>query len=261
MKRDRSFYYVFVMFLFVTCYTTCYILSNRLIQFGGLMATASALVYPLTYFIAVVFYERYGKNKTFELVDFAVCSLVFMGVLFAFASSFDVYNDVDGLEKIFNTDFRILVSSIVGFIVGQYILIKLYNFLGNKNGFDFLIAGVIAITIDSFLFVFLAYIGSISFKEVLNLATGQYALNVIAVIIYALCFNSIITTLLSTKEEDKKLSEKKETKVVVKEEKKVEVKPVKKAAPKKSTVKKATPKKTTTKAKTTKTTKTKKEEK
>ena len=105
MKRDRSFYYVFVMFLFVTCYTTCYILSNRLIQFGGLMATASALVYPLTYFIAVLFYERYGKNKTFELVDFAVCSLVFMGVLFAFASSFDVYNDVDGLEKIFNTDF------------------------------------------------------------------------------------------------------------------------------------------------------------
>lgn len=246
MKRDRSFYYVFVMFLFVTCYTTCYILSNRLIEFGGLLATASAIVYPLTYFIAVLFYERYGKNKTFELVDFAVFSLVFMGVLFAFASSFDVYNDVDGLEKIFNTDFRVLISSVVGFIVGQYILIKIYDFLGNKNGFDFLIAGVIAITIDSFLFIFLGYIGTVSFKEVLNLATGQYALNVVAVIIYALCFNSIITTLISMREHEEKLI-KEET---LKEQK---VKVVKKNAPKKKTASKST--------KTTKTTKTKKEEK
>ena len=235
MNRDRSFYYVFVMFLFVTCYTTCYILSNRIIQFGGLLATASAMVYPLTYFISVLFYERYGKNRTFELVDFAVCSLVFMGVLFAFASSFDVYNEVDGLEKIFNTDFRVLVSSMVGFIVGQYILIRLYDFLGGKKGFDFLIAGVIAITIDSFLFVFLGYIGSISFKEVLTLATGQYALNVVAIIVYALCFNSIITTLLQTKEADKKEEKKAETKKV----------PAKKVTTKTTTAKKTTAKKTT----------------
>ena len=218
MKRENSFYYILVMLLFVTCYITCYVLSNRLIQFGGLLATASALVYPFTYFIAVLFYEKYGKNDTFELVDFAVFSLVFMGVLFAFASSFDVYNDVDGLEKIFNTDFRVLISSVVAFIVGQYVLIKLYDFLGGKKGFDFLIAGVIAITIDSFLFIFLAYLGSISFSEVLNLATGQYALNVVAIIIYSLCFNSLITTLLKTKKPEK-IEAKKE--------------PVKKAAPKK----------------------------
>lgn len=227
MKRDHSFYYILVMLLFITCYITCYILSNRLIQFGGLMATASALVYPFTYFIAVLFYEKYGKNETFELVDFAVLSLVFMGILFAFASSFDVYNEVDGLEKIFNTDFRVLVSSMVGFIVGQYILIRLYDFLGGKKGFDFLIAGVIAITIDSFLFIFLGYLGSVSFTEVLNLATGQYALNVVAIIIYALCFNSLITTLIKSKKEkiETKAEIKKETpkkKSTTKKTKKVE---------------------------------------
>lgn len=227
MKRDHSFYYILVMLLFITCYITCYILSNRLIQFGGLMATASALVYPFTYFIAVLFYEKYGKNETFELVDFAVLSLIFMGILFAFASSFDVYNEVDGLEKIFNTDFRVLVSSMVGFIVGQYILIRLYDFLGGKKGFDFLIAGVIAITIDSFLFIFLGYLGSVSFTEVLNLATGQYALNVVAIIIYALCFNSLITTLIKSKKEkiETKAEVKKETpkkKSTTKKTKKVE---------------------------------------
>ena len=206
MKRDKSFYYVFVMFLFVTCYITCYILSNRTIEFGGMIANASAMIYPLTYFISVLFYERYGKNRVFELINFSVIALIFMGILFAFAGTFNVYGGSDGLEKLFNIDFRILFSSIVAFIVGQYVNIKLYDFLGNKKGFDFLIAGVIAITIDSFLFIGLSYIGEVKLSEVLNLATGQYTLSVIAIIIYALCFNSLIPTLLETKDKNTEIA-------------------------------------------------------
>ncbi len=250
MKRDKSYYYILVMFLFVTCYLSCYVLSSRVIQFGGLLATAGALVYPLTYFLAVLFYERYGKNRAFELVNFAVFSLVFMGILFAFASTFDVYNGVDGMEKLFNTDFRILFSSIVGFVVGQYVLIKLYDFLGEKKGFDFLIAGVIAITIDSFLFIFLGYVGSVPFREVISLATGQYALNVIAVIIYALCFNSVITTLINTRSIDDEILNEEKPKAVRKTS-------TKKAPAKKTTTKKASTKSTAKKTTTTKKTSTK----
>ena len=54
MKKDNSFFCIFIMFLFVTCYLTCYILSNRIIEIGGLIATSSALIYPFTYFIAVL---------------------------------------------------------------------------------------------------------------------------------------------------------------------------------------------------------------
>ena len=205
MKRENTFYFTFVMFLFVTTYLACYVMSNRIIEFGGLVATASALIYPLTYFIGVLFYERYGRNKTFELINFSIIALIFMGLLFAFSSSFGVYGGVDGLEKIFNTDFRILFSSIVGFIVGQYTMIKLYDFLGEKKGFDFLIAGVIAITVDSFLFIGLGYIGTMPFNDVLALATGQYSLNVIAVIIYAICFKSMIPSLLYAKDREERL--------------------------------------------------------
>lgn len=220
MKRDKSFFYVLVMFLFVTCYITCYILSNRFIRFGGLIATASALVYPLTYFIAVLFYERYGENRTFELINFSVLSLVFMGVLFAFASTFEVYYGYDGFESLFNTDFRLLFSSVVGFMVGQYIMIKLYDILGNKKGFDFLIAGVIAITVDSFLFIGLANLGTMDFPQVISLATGQYSLNVIAIIIYALCFNSIAPGLVNNAAEEKATLEAPKAKTTTKKKKK-----------------------------------------
>jgi len=232
MKRENNFFYVFVMFLFVTCYLTCYVLSNRIIEFGGLIATASALIYPFTYFIAVLFYERYGKNKAFELINFSIISLIFMGLMIAFASTFAVHGGSDGLEKIFNIDFRILFSSVVSFIVGQYINIRIYDFLGTKKGFDFLVSGTIAITIDSFLFVGLAYLGVSTLPEVITLATGQYVLSVIAIVIYALCYNSLIPSLLSAKDK--------------------EVKEVKAPAKKKTTTKKAsTAKKTSTTKKTT----------
>lgn len=217
MKRDKNFYCIFIMFLFVTCYLTCFIMSSRTIEFGGLIATASAIIYPLTYFIAVLYYERYGKNKIFELINFTIVALIFMGIMLALANTFKVAGGNDGLESIFNVNFRMLFSSIVAFIVGQYINIGLYNFLEHKKGFDFLISGTIAITIDSFLFIFLTYLGVEPFNIIISLATGQYVLSVIAIIIYALCFNSLIPSLLSSKVREEE------------EIKKLEAKPVKKS--------------------------------
>lgn len=208
MKRDKSFYCIFIMFLFVTCYLTCFIMSSRIIEFGGLIATAGAIIYPFTYFIAVLYYERYGKNKIFELINFTIIALIFMGIMLALASTFKVSGGTDGLEKIFNVDFRMLFAMVVAFIVGQYINIRLYKFLGHQKGFDFLISGTIAITIDSFLFIFLTYLGVAPFKEVICLATGQYVLSVIAIIIFALCFHSLIPSLLTNKDKALKEEEK-----------------------------------------------------
>ena len=199
MKRDKNFYCVFIMFLFVTCYITCFIMASRIIEFGGLIATAGAIIYPFTYFIAILYYERYGKNKIFELINFTILALIFMGLLLALASTFKVYGSTDGLEKIFDVDFRMLFSSVVAFIVGQYINISIYNYLGHKKGVDFLISGTIAITIDSFLFICLTYLGTLPVQQIMAMATGQYVLGVIAIIIYALCFHSLIPSLLENK--------------------------------------------------------------
>ena len=258
MKRENSFYFVFIMFLFVTCYLTCYILSNRIVEFGGLIATASAIIYPFTYFIAILFYERYGKNRVFELINFSIISLIFMGLMIALASTFTVYGGADGLDKIFNIDFRVLFSSVVAFIVGQYVNIKIYDYLGTKKAHDFLVSGTIAITIDSFLFIGLAYLGAAAFGEVLSLATGQYVFSVVGIIIYALCYSSLIPSLLKAKAKEEKIIEE------PKEEKKAPARKrsvtTKKETPKKTTTKKTTAKSETSKKTTAKKTNTKSEE-
>ena len=50
MKRDRNFYYILIIILFVVSYVAAFVLGNRTIEFGNLIATASVIFYPMTYF-------------------------------------------------------------------------------------------------------------------------------------------------------------------------------------------------------------------
>ena len=75
MKREKNFYYFLTMIIFIICFTTSIILACRTIKVGKLAVTASILFYPMTYFIATLFAERYGKEKTFMMFNYAVFAL------------------------------------------------------------------------------------------------------------------------------------------------------------------------------------------
>ncbi len=241
MKRENhySFYFLVVLVLFITCYLISYVCANRIIDINGLLALSSVVIYPLTYFILILFSERCGKDQALLLLNLAIVALLSGGVLLTVANIFPVYNGVDGLEVLFELDFRLLFASIISFYVGQMLNLQLYYYLKNKKTFNFLIAGVISITVDSFLLILLAFAGVSNSKELVLLATGQYVMSVVLILFYTICFGYLISTVIDVK----KCIEKNE----VKEE---EPKEKKKATTKnasKSTAKKSTSKTTTKK--------------
>ena len=269
MKRDKNFYCVFIMICFVVVYVTSFILTGRTIEAGKLMATASIIIYPITYFLGTVFAERYGKDKFFNLMMYSIVSLLLCALLVTCSSFLPICNGSDGLDKIFNVDYRIVFSFITAFLVGQIVNITIYQFLDKKKSFNFLISSVIAITVDSLIFVTLAYVGTMNFKDLVQLFSGQYVLSVIAMIIYALCFAYIIGAVVKTKKKNEDMenvilertSSIKAVNMSQDKEEALEVKP-KKTATKKAAVRKTTDakkttttKKTATKKTTTKTTK------
>lgn len=250
MKRETNFYFLFVLVLFVSCYLTSYILSNRIIELNGLLATASVVIYPLTYFILILFSERCGKEKALILLNLSIIALMFSGLLITVANLFDVYQGVDGLEPIINIDFRLLFASIISFYIGQILNLKIYYYLKNKKAFNFLISGVIAITVDSIILIILGYTGIKTFKEIMLLATGQYVLSVITILFYSICFGYLISTIIDIKKQIELEENKKKKEEAKKEVKKAkEVKPKTKKVETKTT--KPATKKTTTKTKTT----------
>lgn len=209
MKREKNFYYLLITIFFVITYIVSYLLSVRTIEFGAVLATANVLIYPLTYFIATLYYEKYGKEKFTLLLDFAIISLIFTGILVTVSSLLPVHNNPDGLNALFNIDFRILFASLMSFYLGQYINFKIYCLLDYKKWFNFLVSATIGITLDSLFFVLLGYLGYASFKDILILFSGQYAISVGIIIIYALIFYNIVDNVKNVvkeiQEEDKEI--------------------------------------------------------
>lgn len=252
MKREKNFYYLLITIIFVITYIVSYLLSVRTIKFGAILATANVIIYPLTYFISTLYYERYGKEKFSLLLDFAIISLIFTGILVTVSSLLPVYNGPDGLNALFNIDFRILFASLMSFYLGQYINYKIYCLLDYKKWFNFLVSATIGITLDSLFFVLLGYLGYASFKDILILFSGQYAISVGIIIIYALVFYNIINNVKDVVEELHEDEKEIITDRIFDEEYEKEAKQsteTKKTTRKKSSTTKKTTKKTTNKNK------------
>ena len=186
MKREKQkdFYCFLAMITFMVCYLITFILSHKTMQIGKITALSGAIIYPVTYFISILFYERYGKKNTLLMITYTVFALIIAGVLLLIMSLIFADSNI----AIFNLSFNSMVASIAGFVIGQVLNIYIYNYLEEKNGFSFLISAVIAITIDSLIFVGLGFIGVHSFDEIIKLFTGQYIISIVLVLFYALCF-------------------------------------------------------------------------
>ena len=228
MKREKNFYYFLTMIIFIICFTTSIILACRTIKIGKLAVGASILFYPMTYFIATLFAERYGKEKTFMMFNYAVFALIFMAIMLTITSCIPVYGPYDGLDKVFNMDYKLIFASILAFYASQFLNLKIYYYLEGYKGFKFLISGVIAITIDSFLFIMLSNIGVLSLGDSFVKFINQFIMGIVMVIFYTLCFTYLVDSVIKNNKKEKEL------------ELEIEKPKVKKTTSKKRTTKKET---------------------
>lgn len=258
MKREKNsnFNYFLVMTIFTVCYLVTFILSSKTISMGKLIATAGATIYPVTYFISTLFCERYGKKHSLLMIIYTVTALVIATILIAIATALPIYNDT----HLFSFSINAMLASIAGFIIGQSLNLYIYYYLEEKNGFSFLIAAVIAITVDNLIFISLGFIGVYDISYIIRLFTGQYVISIISILIYSLCYAYLIPALKERKNREKELKYLEKTMVLeslkkeIKKEEKKEEKPktTKKETVKKTVAKKPSTKKTTVKKETTK---------
>ena len=205
MKKEKNFYYFLTMIIFIICFTTSIILACRTIKIGKLAVGASILFYPMTYFIATLLAERYGKEKTFMMFNYAVFALIFMAIMLTITSCIPVYGPYDGLDKVFNMDYKLIFASILAFYVSQFLNLKIYYYLEGYKGFKFLISGVIAITIDSFLFIMLSNIGVLSLGDSFVKFINQFIMGIVMVIFYTLCFTYLVDSVIKNNKKEKEL--------------------------------------------------------
>jgi hypothetical protein len=79
MKKERQFYRSLLIGLFITVLIISFISSQRLIYMDGILCAASAVIYPLAYFIFIIYTERYGKTDSLQLLNISAISLINCG--------------------------------------------------------------------------------------------------------------------------------------------------------------------------------------
>lgn len=141
------------------------VLGAKIISIGPLAASVAFLIVPLSFLTTDIIEEVYGKKRAKEFVIAGVVALiVFLGMLLLFVAlpPADRFTHNAEYTTIFGTSARIVFASIVAFLVSQHTDVWTFWLLRERTKKKFLwfrtnISTVLAMIVDTFLFMFLAF--------------------------------------------------------------------------------------------------------
>lgn len=128
--------YLILASLFTAALVVCNLLSNKFIEidlgFKVFVVSAGILPYPLTFLMTDILSEFYGKKKTdyvvytgFVVLLFVLLSIYLAGLFPAISGS--PMTDT-AFEEVFSNSTRIIVASMVAYLVAQLVDVRLFHF-------------------------------------------------------------------------------------------------------------------------------------
>ena len=176
-KNNNDFFMNLTIITFICTLITSFLLSNKNINVLGFTATASAVIYPLTYLLSVLYCDKYGKEKTFNLYVYAVFSVILIAIILSLTSIMPI-----------DIDFQIMFALITSFAICNTLNLIIYYYLEPKKSASFFVSSIISITFDSLLFLLLSSLGKPSFDNLFSNFLGQFMISTIVIIIYSFIF-------------------------------------------------------------------------
>jgi len=151
--------------LFLTALICGNLLGNKIITLFGVNVSVGIFAYPITFLITDIVEEAYGKKETLKFMKAGFIALVFSLGFVTLARVFPAasfYSANDAYNLVFENSIRIILASLVAFILAQYHDIWAFNFwkkithkkhLWLRNNLSTIVSQVI----DSSIFMFIAF--------------------------------------------------------------------------------------------------------
>lgn len=188
MNQKVSPLLVRLVVLFTSCLIISNILANRMIQVGAWSMDAGNLLFPVTYILSDVFSEVYGYKWSRRVTWWAATmNLLFAGLvsLVNILPAPDYY-DPTLFQLALGSSFRIIVASLVSYVVGDFVNDKVFQKLKRRNngmrGFAVraFVSSLFGQVVDSSLFVSIAFYGTMPTSELVYMI----GLNVVVKVAY-----------------------------------------------------------------------------
>lgn len=188
MNEKISPLLVRLVVLFTSCLVISNILANRLVQVGPWSIDAGTMLFPITYVLSDVFSEVYGYKWSRRVTWWAASMNLLFVALVALTNVLPApeYFDATPFQLALSSSFRIVVASIVSYVLGDLMNDRVFRRMkGNNstmNGFAWraFVSSLAGQVVDSFLFVFIAFYGTVAIEELV----AMVCLNIFAKVGY-----------------------------------------------------------------------------
>lgn len=181
MKQTVSLPFMALGILFCVCLIISNILEVKMIEIGGITATAGLIVFPISYIINDCIAEVWGYRKA-RLIIWAGFAMNFFAVAFfqlaILLPSAKFWDGQTAFVSIFTATPRIAIASLIAFLIGSflnaYIMSKM-KIASNGKRFSLraIVSTLVGESADSLLFFPIAFAGIVPIKELFILIITQ----------------------------------------------------------------------------------------
>lgn len=210
-KSHSSLKLVLTVVFIVTLLVSNVITGRQIALPFGCVMTWAIIIFPITYILSDVFSEVYGYRRSrITCYLWFACnlfmSLVFMAVINMKAPAY--FENASAYSIALGNTWRVLISSLVAYVVWDFVNDKIFQKMKSKHPDDNKGFGLRAIlssfaweTVDSWIFIPLAFLGTMPAKTLLIMIVLQVVFKVLYEIIILPV--TIIVTRKVQKYEDK----------------------------------------------------------
>jgi uncharacterized integral membrane protein (TIGR00697 family) len=168
-KETYSFWFVFIVGIFITCLVTANITAVKLVNIFGLVVPAAVVIFPISYIAGDVLTEVYGYRQARRVIWLGfLCNLIVVAgiVLGQVLPGAGFWDAQAAYERILGYTPRLLLASFIAYLVGEFansfVLAKMKIATNGRWLWTRTIGStVIGQGLDSLLFITVAFAGTI----------------------------------------------------------------------------------------------------
>lgn len=182
-KKEKVFF--ILAGIFITNAVLAEAIGGKLIEIGPFIMSVGIIPWPVVFLTTDLINEYFGKKGVRAISWFTALLITFMFAILFFCMSIPAWDGSpvtdDAFNLVFGQSSMIIIGSIIAFIVGQYVDVKIFWFLREKTGKKMIwlrATGSTAISqlIDTFIVVGIGFwlTGKVSFADYVNMSLTGY---------------------------------------------------------------------------------------
>ncbi|MBN2880692.1 queuosine precursor transporter [Candidatus Woesearchaeota archaeon] len=160
----------FLLSMFIVMLVLANILGSKFIEIFSLPVSVGIFAYAVTFLITDIVEEVHGKKVVKDFITFGliamIVSLVYVFVAIALEPA-DFYKNNSAYVTVFSNSARVIIASIVAFLISQTHDVWMFNFVKKRTKGKFLwlrnnISTIFSQLFDTIIFTFIAFYNPVS---------------------------------------------------------------------------------------------------